>query len=138
MFSRNIEGIEILKKRLPEELQHWYKFSNVLEVHYWSEFINILPHYRNDFDDLYRDDVACMELLLTDRQHEYVIKMCLFNVTGLVSFDILNGFWSGLTIDDCYDWGYEKHCNFRISSFEQDIYFEFYCESIKVELFNPS
>lgn len=124
MFSNNIEGIEILKKQLPHELQYWHKFGrNILEL-----------HYKKFFDDKYCDYIGCIELLLTDIQYRYTIKMSLHNVTGLVSFDILNGFWSGFTIDDCSDWGYENHCRFRISSFEQDIEFAFYCERIKVEL----
>ena len=45
-----------------------------------------------------------------------------------------NGFFSGLTIEDCSDWGYEKNCKYRISSLERDIEFEIYCEKIKVEL----
>ncbi|MCM1508865.1 MAG: hypothetical protein NC177_17295 [Ruminococcus flavefaciens] len=51
-----------------------------------------------------------------------------------MDFDVDNGFYSGLTIDDCSDWGYEKNCRFRVSSLEQGIEFALYCEKIKVEL----
>lgn len=123
MFSENIEGIQLLKKRLPKELQHWHQFGKILEL-----------HYKNGFDDRYCDDIACMELLLTEAQHKYVIKMSLFNVTGLVSFDILNGFYSGFMIEDYSDRGFEKHCSFKLSSFEQGIDLAFFCERIQVEL----
>jgi len=67
-------------------------------------------------------------------QEKYAIKLSLFNVSGAISFDMDDGFFSGLTIEDCSDWGYEKDCGYRISSLEEDIEFEIYCEKIKVEL----
>lgn len=124
MFDlNNIEGIDILRKEIPNELQYWHKFGNILEL-----------HYNQIFDMEYCDNIRCIELLLTDIKDRYTIKLFLFNVRGELSFDLINGFHGGLTIDDCSDWGYEKNCRFRISSFEQDIEFEIYCEKIKAEL----
>lgn len=121
--SNNIEGIDILKRKIPDELQYWHEFGRISEL-----------HYQHMFDEGYCADIPCIELFLTDIQNRYTIKMFLFNVRGLVSFDITNGFFSGLTIDDFSNRGYERDRRFKFSSFEQDIEFEFYCERIKVEL----
>lgn len=121
--SNNIEGIDILKSKIPDELQYWHEFGRISEL-----------HYHHVFDEEYCTYIPCIELFLTDIQNRYTIKMFLFNVRGLVSFDICNGFFSGLTIDDFSDRGFEKDCSFRLSSFEQDIEFKIYCERIKVEL----
>lgn len=108
---------------IPDELQFWHKFGHILDL-----------HYKHIFDEVYCEYISCIELLLTDANERYKIKVFLYNVSGELSFDVVNGFYSGLTIDDCSDWGYEKNCRFRISSFEQDIEFAVYCKDIKVEL----
>lgn len=125
MFSNNIEGIEVLKEQLPDELQCWHKFGhNILEL-----------SYKHIFDyDKYFDYIKCVELLLTDSQNRYKIKMFLYNVTGDLSFNMFNGFYSGFAIEDCHYAEYESTCRFCIFSFEQDIDFTLYCEKIKVEL----
>ena len=84
--------------------------------------------------DKYFDEIGCIDLFLTDRQNKYTIHLYLYNVEGSFSFDISNGFYSGLTIDDLADSGYESNHRFRITSSEQDIDFEIYCEKIKAEL----
>ena len=91
-------------------------------------------NYKHIFDDKICDEIGCIDLFLTDRQNKYTIHLYLYNVEGSFSFDICNGFYSGLTIDDLADSGYENNHRFRITSFEQDIEFEIYCERIKVEL----
>ena len=121
--SKNIEGIDILKRKIPKELQYWHEFGRISEL-----------HYRHIFDAESCAYIPCIELFLTDMQNRYTIKMFLFHVHGLVSFDICNGFFSGLTIDDFSDRGYEKERRFHLSSFEQDIEFTIECEKIKVEL----
>lgn len=124
MFYTNaVEGIDNLQNKLPEELQYWHKWGNIIEL-----------HYKHIYSEEYCDYICCIELILQEKQKNYSIRLLLFNVRGEISFDMLNGFYSGLTIEDCSDWGYEKDCKFRISSFEQDIKFEIYCEKIKVEL----
>ncbi len=124
MFNTgNIEGINILQKKLPDELQYWHRWGNISEL-----------HYKHMYSEEYCDYICCIELILQDIQKNYSIKISLFNVNGAISFDMNNGFFSGLTIEDCSDWGYEKNCKYRISSLEQNIEFEIYCEKIKVEL----
>lgn len=118
-----IEGIGILRNEIPNELQYWHKFGEISEL-----------HYKHIFDEEYSDYICCIDLILADNYGNYSIKLSLFNVSGELSFDMNNGFYSGLTIDDCSDWGYEKRCRFRISSLEQDIEFEIYCKRIKAEL----
>lgn len=122
-YSDNIEGISILQNEIPNELQDWHEFGNILEMHY----------YKQIFDESSFNYVSCIELLLTDIQNRYTIKVLLFNVVGELSFDMINGFYSGFLIEDCSDWGYEKECRYRISSYE-DISFEIFCEKVKVEL----
>ncbi len=124
MFSPNtIEGIDKLQKEIPSELQYWYKFGHIIEL-----------HYNHIFDYEYRNYISCIELSITDIQNRYIINLNLYNVSGELSFDMCNGFYSGLTIDDCSDMGYERNCRFCMSSFEQDIEFAIYCEKIKAEL----
>lgn len=118
-----IEGTDILRKELPEESQYWHKFHHISELHY----VHI-------FDEEYNDYICCIDLMLTDYYNKYTIKLSLYNVSGKLSFDIINGFYSGFTIDDCSDRGYEKHCRFQIYSVEPDIEFHIYCEKIKAEL----
>ena len=118
-----IAGIETLRTVLPDDMQAWYKFGHILEL-----------HFQECFDEAAFRTTHCMELLLTDYREQYKIRMTLFNVKGQVSFDIVNGFFSGLTIDDCFELGYEKESRFRLSSFEMDIDFTIYCERIAVEL----
>ena len=124
MFVPNtIDGIDELNKTIPEELQYWHKFGHIIDL-----------HYHHVFDYEYCDYISCIELSLTDYKNSYIINLCLYNVSGTLCFNICNGFYSGLTIDDFSDMGYEKNCRFRLSSFEQDIDFTIYCEKIKVEL----
>lgn len=122
-ISDSIEGIDILRNEIPDELQFWHNFRNISEL-----------HYRHIFDNKYCDEIGCIDLFLTDRQNKYTIHLYLYNVEGSFSFDICNGFYSGLTIDDLADSGYESNHRFRITSSEQDIDFEIYCEKIKAEL----
>ena len=118
-----IEGINDLERKLPEELQYWHKWGNISEL-----------HYKHIYSDEHCDYICCIELILQDIKEIHSIKLFLFNINGKISFDTSNGFYSGLTIEDCSDWGYEKNCKFRISSSEQDKEFEIYCEMIKTEL----
>lgn len=120
---KRINGIDTLMNKLPREYHYWYKFGNILKLNYEKTF-----DYEDKFDDIY-----VIEMLLTDIQNKYTIKMILKDVIGEISFDMVNGFYSGLTIDDFKESGYSDHC-FRISSFEPDISFEIYCEKIYVEL----
>ena len=33
----NIEAIDILQKKLPDELQDWHRWGNISELHYYKE-----------------------------------------------------------------------------------------------------
>lgn len=124
MFREDhIEGIDTLRKKLPDELQYWHKFGNISEL-----------HYKRIFDEEYCDDIPCIVLVLTEHQYRYRIRLSLFNVSGELTFDMVNGFYSGFTIDDRSSSGYERHCRFCITSFEQDIEFMIFCERITAEL----
>lgn len=117
-----IKGIDKLLKNLPAEYQHWNKFGNIIEFNYKKEF---------DFDEL--KDIDIIEMLLADDNEKYKIKIQLRKVRGTVEFDILNGFFSGFTIEDYNYAGYEKP-NFLITSCEQDVSFELFCDDIIIEL----
>ncbi len=123
MFSDKIEGIEKLKAVIPEDMQHWYLFGRHL-----SEL-----HFRSDYDK-YGDEIRCIDMLFTDSEERYRIKLCLYNVVGQIGFDVVNGFFSGLEIEYVWDWGYEKGRNFHIYSAEQDIEIGMYCERITAEI----
>ena len=111
-----------MKNNLPEELQFWHKFGNVIEL-----------NYKNIFNEECNDYIGCVYMTLADITETHAIKLLFYNVNGNIGFDVKNGFCTGFTIDDCSDWGYERDCRFRVSSLEQDIEFAFYCEKIKVE-----
>ncbi|MDE5935859.1 MAG: hypothetical protein K2G83_00415, partial [Ruminococcus sp.] len=68
-YTDNIDGIELLKKQLPDEFQYWYKFGhNILEL-----------NYKRIFDyDKYFDYKKCVELLLTGSKSRYKKKMFLY------------------------------------------------------------
>lgn len=117
-YSGRIKGVDVLLERLPEKYHHWCDFGRILELHF-------------DYEK-YSEVIPCIRLVLTDYDNIYRIGMTLFNVSGEVNFNITNGFYSGLEITDYHNNGCKN--NFLLSSFEQDIDFHIYCESIEVEL----
>ena len=116
-----IKGIDELLKKLPENYHGWYHFGNIISLNYGKEF-----DYEKEFDY-----VDCIEMVLTDGEYKYKINLRLIDCVGEMSFDILNGFWSGLTIEyhESYDY---RHYEF--TSFKQDIYFDVWCRDISVKL----
>ena len=121
MFSSNIEGMDNLCLRIPSELQSWDRFGRILELYYFSQISD------------YGQEVNCLDILLSDCQSRFKIKLHLYNVHGKVAFNINNGFFSGLTIDDLSGNGYEKDNRFHLYSYEMDIDPDIYCEAISVE-----
>ena len=123
MFSDNIEGIEELRSRLPNDLQSWGCFSDVEEVHFYS-----------DYNDL-GQEIHCLDVTLS-HQGDSSIKIILHlqNMHGKVAFLTGKCFYSGLTIDDLSGNGYEKGSRFHLYSCEMDIDPDIYCEKISVEL----
>lgn len=119
--DKNIVGIKELLKKLPEHYHSWHHFGNVLEFKFAKEF---------DYEDEF-DYVRNIEMVLESYDEKYRIRMKLKDVNGLVSFDVMNGFFSGFQIE--YHEQYERW-KYELSSFEQDIYFELYCAKIYVEL----
>ncbi len=123
MFDyRKIIGIEVLKEKIPQELQFWYLFGNIAELHYSAKAI----------DDLYCDYTNIITLLLTDSNQQYKIELTLYNIKGNMNFDMANGFFSGFAIDEYANPGSDNH--FHIYSDEQDIAFDLYCEKIRAVL----
>lgn len=122
-YLKYVDGLDTLMKKLPENYHSWHRFGhNILKLKFAKEF-----DYEEEFDY-----VNNIEMILASYDEKYKIRMKLKNVYGLVSFDIMNGFFSGFQIE--YLEGNEKFCRYRLSSFEQDIYFEMYCQKISVEL----
>lgn len=123
MFDyNNIDGIDVLKEKIPPELQNWYCFGTILELNYNSKAI----------DEFYCDYTNTITLLLTERNQQYKIILSLYNIKGNMNFDMANGLFSGLAIDEYSNSGSDM--KFHLYSFEQDIEFDLYCEKIKVVL----
>ena len=124
MFEQNgIEGIEAMNNVLPEELRSWHKFGRINELHFGL-----------DHDERSGKFVRCIYMALTCADGSFTINLRLFNVSGDLSFNTVNGFYSGLSIDDLTDTGCEKEFRYRIYSSEQDCSFEPFCEEISTEL----
>ncbi len=122
-LRKYIDGLDNLMDKLPEDYHFWHRFGhNILELKFSKEF-----DYEEEFDYLNN-----IEMILADCNEKYKIRMKLKNVYGLMSFDIMNGFFSGFQIE--YLENNDKFCRYRLSSFEQDIYFEVYCQKISVQL----
>ncbi len=121
---KDINGIDILLHKLPESYQKWHYFN------YIDEF-----RYETVFDDAYKfESINNIEMVIRDYSKKYWIKLQLTNVSGLISFDTVNGFYSGFVIEDFIECGYSKDRRYGFSSCEMDIDFNFYCEKISVEL----
>ena len=117
-----IKGIETLRSVLPDDLQNWYMWSNIAEMHYSSE----INEYGNDNKNLV--------LVLVEPKGKYKLRLQLYNVHGRVDFDTYNGFYSGMSIDDLSANGYEKENRFHLYSSEMDAKPDLYCESMQIEL----
>lgn len=124
MFTADgIEGIEVLRTKIPTELQSWGKFGcHIDDFHFFSDI------------NEYGVDIKCLDIVLSDREKRYRINLHFNNVSGKISFDPINGFYSGLSIDNLSSRGYEKTKRFHIYSFEMDNDTDFYCEKVKAEL----
>lgn len=123
MFDyKNINGIDILRKKLPPELQNWHCFGNIEELNYYSK----------DIDEFYCDYTNKITLLLTDNSRQYQIELSLYNIRGNLNFDMMNGLYSGFTIEEFSNSGSDN--KFHLYSDEQDIEFNLYCEKIKAVL----
>ena len=123
MFEhKRMIGIELLKEKIPPELQYWHLFGNISELRFSSEAI----------DEYYCDYTNIITLLLTDDDHRYRIELTLYNIRGNLNFDMANGFFSGFVIEEYPDTGSDDH--FHLYSDEQDIGFDLYCEEIRAVL----
>lgn len=126
--SKRIKGMDILLHKLPKEYQHWHLFGNILSLSYEKAF-----DYETKFEE-----VSCIDMMLTDRDCKYKLRVRLTDVSGYISFDVTDGFFSGLTIEDSMDkysaYGWETERCFIMTSFEPDVDLEIRCESVSVEL----
>ncbi len=124
MFTADgIEGIEVLRTKIPTELQSWGEFGcHIDDLHFFSDI------------NEYGVDIKCLDIILSDREKRYRINLHFNNVSGKISFEPINGFCSGLSIDNLSSRGYEKTKCFHIYSYEMDNDTDFYCEKVKAEL----
>lgn len=120
--NKRIIGIELLREKIPSDLQFWHLFGNIAELNYSS----------NAIDEFYCDYTNIIKLLLTNADARYKIELTLYNVKGNLNFDMWNGFFSGFAIEEYSDPGREDH--FHLYSFEQDIEFDLYCDKIRAVL----
>ena len=124
MFTADgIEGIEVLRTKIPTELQSWCEFGcHIDDLHFFSDI------------NEYGVGIKCLDIILSDREKRYRINLHFNNVSGKISFEPINGFYSGLSIDNLSSRGYEKTKRFHIYSYEMDNDTDFYCEKVKAEL----
>ncbi len=124
MFTTDgIEGIEVLRTKIPTELQSWGEFGcHIDDLHFFSDI------------NEYGVDIKYLDIILLDRKKRYRINLHFNNVSGKISFEPINGFCSGLSIDNLSSRGYEKTKRFHIYSYEMDNDTDFYCEKVKAEL----
>ena len=124
MFTADgIEGIEVLRTKIPTELQSWGEFGcHIDDLHFFSDI------------NEYGVDIKCLDITLSDREKRYRINLHFNNVSGKISFEPINGLCSGLSIDNLSSRGYEKTKRFHIYSYEMDNDTDFYCEKVKAEL----
>ena len=124
MFTADgIEGIEVLRTKIPTELQSWGEFGcHIDDLHFFSDI------------NEYGVDIKYLDIILLDRKKRYRINLHFNNVSGKISFEPINGFCSGLSIDNLSSSGYEKTKRFHIYSYEMDNDTDFYCEKVKAEL----
>lgn len=119
-----IQGIEALLAHLPEEYRHWERFGNIEEF----SFVWV-------FDELEQfKEIPCITMVLTDREEKYRIRLHLYDVQGDVHFNVYNGFWSGLTIEDHVSDGWETAHSLVVTSFEQDCDVHIHCRRIAAEI----
>lgn len=121
---RSIHGMDEVLEKLPRGLQYFYRFGGNIES----------LNYEKKFDDeKYFEEISIINMVLADHSGKYKIRLKLFNVVGEIAFDMLNGFCAGFTVEDNADKGYETDKRYRVTSAEQDISFEIFCEDISIE-----
>ena len=86
-------------------------------------------HFYKDYNDL-GEEIKCLDIAFADKAKT---KIKLWNVSGKIALDTVNGFYSGLVIDDLSESGYEKDKRFHLYSCEQDIDPDIYFEKISIE-----
>lgn len=115
-----IKGIDELLKKLPEGYRSFYHFGTIVSLNYGKEF---------DYEKAF-DYVDCIDMVLTDWEHKYKINVKLIDIVGEMSFDIRNGFFSGLEIVYHENYDYRRY---EFTSYEQDISFDVWCGDISVK-----
>lgn len=119
-----IEGIESLLEYLPEGYRHWHHFGRIAEFQFRREF---------DLAEKF-EEIACITMVLTDRKETYRIRLHLYDVQGDVHFNVYNGFWSGLTIEDHAADGWDSDRTLVLTSFEQGCDVNIHCRRIAAEI----
>ncbi len=120
---RNIKGMNELIDALPEEYRHFSCFNNILKF-----------EYKRIFDDEICTDIYNADIIITDSNEKFKIRILLKNVNGEIFFSTFTQI-SFLVIHDLLNDGYELENRYRIFDIENNG-FSLYCEDIEVSLCN--
>lgn len=117
-FANSIKGIDKLIEVLPQEYQFWDKFN----------FILIL-----DYDYIEEKYFSTMNIVVTDDDDKYKIKLTLKQVYGEIKFEVGKGPLQSLDIIDKKSLGYESDSRFHVYDYENDD-FSIWCNEIEAEI----
>lgn len=120
-YLKRIQGIENVIDKLPQQLRCWHKFGNIIKL-----------EYEKCFDYEQWEGVNNLNLIVTDDEEKYKIKLVLKNARGELGFTIGNKI-SGFAIKDMKMDGYENNAGFCVYDFEEGE-LSIYCEEIEVAL----
>ena len=115
--AKRIRGMEQVLRRLPPELRQWHRFRNVVKLEYKQTLGG-------------RSDIR---MVLTDDRWEWFLALTLTDTQGDVHFHTHGGFFSGFTVEDHTEDGWEERC-FLVTSSEPDCGIRISCSAIAAEL----
>ena len=121
-FANSIKGIDKLIEVLPQEYQFWDKFN----------FILILD-YECDYDYIEEKYFSTMNIVVTDDDDKYKIKLTLKQVYGEIKFEVGKGPLQSLDIIEKKSLGYESDSRFHVYDYENDD-FSIWCNEIEAEI----
>ena len=122
-YLKRIQGIENVIEKLPQQFRCWYKFGNIMKL-----------EYEKCFDYERWQDINNVNMIVTDDEGKYKIKLVLINARGELGFTIGNKI-SGFAIKDMKMDGYENEAGFHVYDYENGE-LSIYCEEIDVVLIN--
>ena len=80
------------------------------------------------------EEICFLCLILSDQEERYKVRLSLKDISGDISFNTVNGFYSGLAIEDRSDRGWERDRRYVMFSFEPYIDFEIFFAAGSVEM----